>query len=171
MYFVQYSTYPCGKLSGRLFALVDGKAVRLPSPSPLPPLSKFPPISHLLFTDPSSFLSHISFISDMSRPSSSSNFQILFDAALRDYKDKTGNSLTDHPIAKQLETCESVNSITDVLQEQASRFRELRESDGRLMKALNSSVDVLCAPFIGSALNGAIGLVVSRKAFTGVHFF
>ena len=104
----------------------------------------------------------------MSQPSSSSNFQTLLDAALRDYKDKTGNSLTDHPIAKQLETCESVNSITAVLQEQARRFREFRESDGRLMKALKFSVDVLCAPFIGSALNGAIDLVVRRKAIIGL---
>jgi hypothetical protein len=37
-------------------------------------------------------------------------FQALFDAALQDCKDKTGNTLIDHPIAKQLETCESVNS-------------------------------------------------------------
>ena len=110
-------------------------------------------ISCLLFTDLSSFLSHTSFISGMSQSSSSSNFQILFDAALRDYKDKTENSLTDHPIAKQLETCESVNSITAVLQEQARRFREFRESNGRLMKALTSSVDVLCAPSISFALN------------------
>jgi hypothetical protein len=106
----------------------------------------------------------------MTQPSSSPNFQILFDVALRGYKHKTGNSLTDHPIAKQLETCESVNSITAVLQEQARTFREFRESDGTLIKALNSSVDVLCAPSITSALNEAIGLVVRRKAFTGVPF-
>jgi hypothetical protein len=100
----------------------------------------------------------------MSQPS----FRILFDAALQDYKDKTGNSLTDHPIAKQLETCESVDSITAILQEQARGFHEFRENDGRLMKAFNSSVDVLCAPSISSTLNLAIGLVVRRKAFTGV---
>jgi hypothetical protein len=100
----------------------------------------------------------------MSQPS----FRILFDAALQHYKDKTGNSLTDHPIAKQLETCESVDSITAILQEQAQSFREFRENDGKLMKAFNSSVDVLCAPSISSALNVAIGLVVRRKAFTGV---
>ena len=100
----------------------------------------------------------------MSQPSSSS-FQVLFDTALQDYKDKTGNTLTDHPIAKQLETCESVNSITAILQEQARGFREFRENDGKLMKAISSSVDVLCAPSICSALNGGIGLVVRRKAF------
>ena len=140
------------------------------SASPHPALyhHHLPSISRLLFTNLSSILTHISSISDMSQPSSSSNFQTLLDAALRDYKDKTGNSLTDHPITKQLVICESVYSITIVLQEQARRFREFRESDGRLMKALNSSVDVLCTPSINSALNGAIGLVVCRKALTGV---
>jgi len=94
----------------------------------------------------------------------SSTFRLLFDAALQDYKDKTGNTLTDHPIAKQLESCESVSSITAILQEQSRSFREFRENDGKLMKALNSSVDVLCAPSISSALNETIGLVVRRKS-------
>ena len=103
----------------------------------------------------------------MSQPSSlSSTFRILFNTALQDYKDKTGNSLTDHPIAKQLETCESVDSIAAILQEQARSFRDFTENEGKLMKALNSSVDVLCAPSISSALNEAIGLVVRLKPFT-----
>ena len=104
----------------------------------------------------------------MSQPSSSTTLQALFDAALQDYKDKTGNTITDHPIAKQLETCESVGSITAVLQEQAQSFREFRENDGKLMEALSSSVDVLCAPSIKSALNEAVGLVVRREALIRV---
>jgi hypothetical protein len=99
----------------------------------------------------------------MSRSSSSST---LFNTALQDYKDKTGTSLIDHPIVKQLETCESVSSVTSVLQEQARSFREFRENEGKLMKALNSSVDVLCAPSISSALNETIGLVVRLKPST-----
>jgi hypothetical protein len=105
----------------------------------------------------------MSSISDMSQFSGSSTFQTLFNTALQDYKDKTGTSLIDHPIAKQLETCESVSSITTILQEQAQSFREFRGKDGKLMKSLNSSVDVLCAPSISSALNEAIGLVVRLK--------
>jgi hypothetical protein len=100
--------------------------------------------------------------------SSLSTFQTLFNAALQGYKDKTGDALIDHPIARQLEACEYVNSITTVLQEQARRFREFRESDGRLMKALNSSVDVLGSSSISSALDEAIGLVVRRKPFIDV---
>ena len=113
-------------------------------------------------------LTHISSISDMSQSSTSSTFQALFNAALHDYKDKTGTILIDHPFAKQLETCQSVSSITSIFQEQVQSFREFRENDGRLMKALNSSVDVLCTPSISSALNEAIGLVVRLTAFIKV---
>ena len=130
-----------------------------------------PSACRLLIAHRSSLLSHISSIFDMSQPSSlSSNFRILFDAALQDYKDKTGNTLTDHPIAKQLETCESIASITAILQGQAQCFREFRENDGKLMKALNSSVDVLCSPSISSALSETIGLVVRRKVFIRVRY-
>ena len=101
----------------------------------------------------------------MGQSSSSSTFRVLFNAALQDYKDKTGTSLVHHPLARQLETCKSVSSITAILQEQARIFREFRENDGKLMKALNSSVDVLCSPSISSTLNGAIGVVVRLKAF------
>ena len=139
-----------------------------------PHSAHLPSTCRLLTAHLTPLLSPIPSIFDMSQPSSlpstSSTFRILFDAALQDYKDKTGNTLTDHPIAKQLETCESVNSITAILQEQARSFREFTENDGKLMKALNSSVDVLCSPSISSALNEAIGLVVRRKASISVPY-
>ena len=137
------------------------------SPHPALYHHHLPSTCRLLTTHRSSLLSHISTISDMSQPSSIT-LKALFDAALQDYKVKTGNTLTDHPIAKQLETCESVNSIAAILQGQAQSFREFRENDGRLMKALNSSVDVLCSPSISSTLNEAIGLVVRQKASISV---
>jgi hypothetical protein len=105
----------------------------------------------------------------MSQPTSST-FQSLFNAALKDYENQTGISLVDHPFAKQLETCESVSSITAILREQAQRFHEFRENDGKLMKALKSSIDVLCAPSISSALSETVGLVVRRKAFISLPY-
>jgi hypothetical protein len=104
----------------------------------------------------------------MSQSTSSSTFQALFNAALQDYKEKTGTTLVDHPFAKQLETCESPISITAILREQAQNFREFRENDGKLMRALNSSVEVLCSPSISSTLSETVGLVVRRKAFIGL---
>ena len=97
--------------------------------------------------------------------SSESTLQALFNAALQNYKDKTGTGLVDHPFAERLETCQSVSSITEILQEQAQSFREFKENDGKLMKALSSSVDVLCSPTINSTLSQAIGLVVCRNPF------
>ena len=140
--------------------------------SPGSPHSAYSALSHChhrpLTADCSSSLSQISFISEMSQSSSSSPFQALFNAAVDDYKDKTGTSLIDHPFAQQLESCESVSSITSILQKQAQSFREFNENDGKLMKALNSSVEVLCAPSINSALKEGIGLVVRPKEFIQV---
>jgi hypothetical protein len=105
----------------------------------------------------------------MSQPTSST-FRALFNAALQDYENQTGISLVDHPFSKQLETCESVSSIAAILREQAQSFRELRENDGKLMKALHSSIEVLGAPSISSALSETIGLAVRRKAFIGLPY-
>jgi hypothetical protein len=105
----------------------------------------------------------------MSQPTSST-FQALFSAALQDYENQTGTGLHCHPFARQLETCESVSSITSILQEQARSFHEFRENDGKLMNALHSSIDVLCAPSISSALSETIGLVVRQKAFISLPY-
>ena len=140
-----------GKLSGRLFTLIDGKAVRLASPYLYHILSSSP----LLAADSSSLDLLI-----IMNQSSDSTLQDFFNVALQKYKDKTGTSLVDHPFAERLETCQSVSSITEILQEQAQSFREFRGNNGKLMKALGSSVDMLCSPTISSALSQAIGLVV-----------
>ena len=85
-----------------------------------------------------------------------SPFQDLFNAALQDYQNQTGNSLIDHPFAKQLESCDSVDSIMAVLQEQAQIFREFRGDDGKIMKSMKYSVNILHTLSIGVE---GIGLV------------
>ena len=74
---------------------------------------------------------------------SQTSFQGLFNAALQDYENQTGTSLINHPFSEQLEACDSVDSITTILQEQAQIFRKFKGDDGKLMKSLNCSVDVL----------------------------
>ena len=146
--------------------LIDGEAVSLSS-SPLA-LYHYHLLSSYrsLISDTLLVFLAIFLPSPMSQPTSSS-FQALFSAALQDYENQTGTRLLYHPFAKELETCESISSITAILQEQAQSFREFRENDGKLMKALKSSIDILCAPSISSALGETIGLVVRRKAFIG----
>ena len=98
----------------------------------------------------------------MSESSEPSTFLALFNAALQDYKDKTGNSLVDHPFARQLEECDSVESVSTILEEQARVFREFRDH-GKLISSLKRLADVLCSPFINNVLGESIGLVVRPK--------
>ena len=96
------------------------------------------------------------------RPSSSS-FQVLFNAALEDYETQTGTRLIDHPFARQLEASNSVDSITTALREQAQIFRGFRGDDGKIMKSLKSSVDVLYTLSNSTILGEAIGLVCPKS--------
>jgi hypothetical protein len=94
-----------------------------------------------------------------SSTSTSSRSQLLFDAALQDYEKQTGTKLVDHPLAKQLETCKSLESITTFFQEQAQAFSESRGSDSRVMKSLKSAVSILFTLSDSTVLGEAIGLV------------
>ena len=99
----------------------------------------------------------------MSQPSSSSSFQGLFNAALQDYENQTKTKLVEHPLAKKLEACDSVDSITAILQQQAQVFGGFRGDDGKIMKSLGSSVGVLYTLSNSTILGQAIGLVVHKN--------
>jgi len=96
---------------------------------------------------------------DMSDPSTPSHFRSFFDAALQDYEKQTGTNLVDHPFAKQLESCDSVESITSFFQEQAQSFGESRGNDSRIMRTLKSAVSILYTLSTSTVLGEAIGLV------------
>ena len=98
-------------------------------------------------------------MNQLSSSSSSSSFQALFGAALRDYENRVGISLVNHPLAKQLEGCDSLDSINAILREQAKGFRQLRQDNGKLMKSLNCSVDVLYTLSISTVLGEGAGVV------------
>ncbi|KAI0284527.1 hypothetical protein BC826DRAFT_1109662 [Russula brevipes] len=95
----------------------------------------------------------------MSHPDPSSSFQLLLGKALQDYEKQTGTRLADHPLAQQIETCDSVDSITLILEEQAQAFRDFRGEDGKIMKSLKSVVHVLHTLSTSTALSEGIGLV------------
>jgi hypothetical protein len=100
----------------------------------------------------------------MSQISSSSSFQALFGAALQDYETRTGISLVNHPFAKKLEECHSLDSIDAILQEQAKGFCKSRGDNGRLMKSVKCSIDVLYT--ISSVLGEGVGVVRSTQSST-----
>ena len=98
----------------------------------------------------------------MSDQSASSRFQPLFESALQDYEKQTGISLSRHPLAEQLQNCNSVDSVMAVLQQQAQAFTEFRGSH-QIMKSLKGVVSLLSAlSATASTLGGVISLVCRR---------
>ena len=87
-----------------------------------------------------------------------SHLQVLFEAALQDYEEQTGIVLAKHPLAEQLQSCDSVESVTAVLREQAHAFSEFRGGD-KVMKLLKNTVSILHKLSASADLGQAIGLV------------
>ena len=78
----------------------------------------------------------------MAHQSESTYLQTLFEPALRSYEKKAGVSLTQHPLAIKLQTCQSVETITAILQDQAQVFRHLQGSD-KVMESIKMIVSIL----------------------------
>jgi hypothetical protein len=114
------------------------------------------------------FIGYITSIPDMSH-SPSASFLLFFNAALKDYQNQTGMSLVDHPFAKQLEECNSVDSISSLIQENAQRFRDFRGEDSRIMESLKRAVHVVHTFSASTVLGEGIGLV-RHKSFTPIYF-
>jgi hypothetical protein len=91
--------------------------------------------------------------------SSGTRLQLLFDTALQSYDKQTGLKLIDHPLARQLENCHSVDSVVVILQHQASALTGFREDEGKIMRSLKRVVHVLHALSTSATLGEGIGLV------------
>jgi len=100
----------------------------------------------------------------MSDQSQSSRVRVLFESALLDYQNQTGTIL----VAGQLQNCDSVESVTAVLQEQARAFTEFRGGDDRIIKSLKSVVSVLYAFSASCALGETMVGLVRWKASTNI---
>jgi len=94
----------------------------------------------------------------MAHQSESARFQALFEHALQAYEEKAGVSLTQHPLAIKLQSCDSVEATTGLLQCQAQEFRDLQGSD-KLMKSLKTTVSILSKLSSAASLADAFGLV------------
>jgi hypothetical protein len=89
--------------------------------------------------------------------SSSSSFQSILNAALEAYEKKTKTKLLTHPLAAQLQSCDSPTAILSVLQDLIQRFDHRRRSDERLTSWLIPTVNVLYA--FSSTLGQGVGHV------------
>ena len=96
--------------------------------------------------------------------SSSSNFQLVLNAALESYEKKTKRKLLTHPLAAQFQSCDSPTAILAVLQDLIQQFDRRRRSDERLVKWLTPTVNVLYA--FSSTLGQGVGLVRPNRLFS-----
>ena len=90
--------------------------------------------------------------------SESSHLQVLFEAALKDYEKQTGISLDKHPLAEQLQACDSAESVTAILCEQTQAFSEFRGKD-KILKPLKNAVSALYKLSAAADFGRSIGLV------------
>ena len=88
-----------------------------------------------------------------------SNFKLILDAALSDYKIKTGKELLDYPLATEVQRCDTVDAALAILQDQAKAFQQLKDGDQRLMESIGPLAQVLFA-FSGTLGVGDVGLVL-----------
>jgi len=89
---------------------------------------------------------------------SSPTFQSIFDAALDEYKKKTDRDLRTHPLAAELDHCNSHDAILLVFQKQADALDQARKSNKTFLNPLIHILHMFSesvAKFVGIvSLNG-----------------
>ena len=97
-------------------------------------------------------------------PSSSStgtNFQLVINNALDNYKKRTKHDLITHPLAAQIQSCNSPSAILAILHQQVQELDQSRSSDERWSRWLDSTVNVIYV--LSSTLAAGVSLVcISR---------
>ena len=98
---------------------------------------------------------------------SHSNYEVIFDEALKNYKKTTGKDLKSNPLLPALEACTSPNETLSELQRQIPSFDGSENSDDRLTSWVNPVVNVLY--IFAQTIGGVVGLV-SLNRFQGHSF-
>ncbi len=93
---------------------------------------------------------------------SSSNFQSIFYSALKAYEKKTKKDLLAHPLAVQLQTCNSPSDILAILQDKVKELDNSMSRDERLSRWMSPTVNVLYA--FSATLGEGVGLVSLVKS-------
>ena len=97
-------------------------------------------------------------------PSSSStgtNFQLVINNALGNYKKRTKHDLITHPLAAQIQSCNSPSAILAILHQQVQELDQSRSSDERWSRWLDPTVNVIYV--LSSTLAAGVSLVcISR---------
>ncbi len=83
---------------------------------------------------------------------------MLFETAIEDYKQQTGIELAKLTLFEQLQDCNSVESVSAVLHDQARAFKEFREKD-KVLKPLKMVLTVLHKLSQAASSSHHVGLV------------
>ena len=108
-----------------------------------------------------------------STSTSASNFRSIFVAAVKAYEKKTKTDLHTHPLATQLQSCNSSGDILAVLHDKVNEFETSRSHSERLSSWLNPTINVLYA--FSTTVGQGIGLVsrmdqrILRSAYSDYH--
>ena len=132
-------------------ARLCGTANRSPLPNHHP---GHPPSSFLARTTPNSLPSLMS--QNRSTTNSSTKFQVIINGALKVYNKRTKDDLLLHPLATELQNCESPTDILTVLQQQVQGLDQSRSGDDRWTKWLDPTIHVILT---FSQAAGTVGLV------------
>jgi len=98
-------------------------------------------------------------MSNVPSPSTSrSNLNSIFNTALTTYKKKTGKDITSHPLATELQSCDSPDAILTVLRRQVPTPDQSQNVDETFEKSLVPTVNVLYT--LSETLGEGVGLLV-----------
>ncbi|KAI0287856.1 hypothetical protein BC826DRAFT_1188750, partial [Russula brevipes] len=98
---------------------------------------------------------------------SNSNYDLIFENALKAYKKKTGKQLTSDPLLRRLESCNSPDTVLGALREQIPGDQSGTHDD-RFMNWLNPTVNVLLN--FSETIGGTVSLAYPPASliFTGI---
>ena len=98
-------------------------------------------------------------------PSSSTsrlNLDAIFNAAIKAYNKKTGKDITSHPLATELQSCDSPDAILAVLRRQMPTPDQSQDGDEAFEKYLIPTVNVLYT--LSDTFCEGVGLVISSMS-------
>ncbi|KAH9037502.1 hypothetical protein EDB85DRAFT_2273400, partial [Lactarius pseudohatsudake] len=99
---------------------------------------------------------------------SSTDFKTIFGAALQAYNKQTKKDLASHPLATQLQSCDSPGAILSILRTQVQAFDRSQSTDEKLTRWLDPTVNVLYA--FSAILGEGVGLTFppAKAIFVGI---
>jgi len=78
----------------------------------------------------------------MAEQSKTAPFQAIFESALQAYEKMTGVTLAQHPLAVQIQSCQSVEDVTSLLEGEVRTFDDSRQRD-TIMQPIKTIVSIL----------------------------